>query len=409
MPSPTLLFGWFTGLLALCLVGCSTSQPIQVASPSWQQQLDQAAREALETSGTPSLQIAVGSGGKVIYQGAWGFADLEHQVPASNLTRYRTASISKLFTAVAAMRLAEAGNLDLDVTIQTYCPAFPIKRWTITPRQLLTHTAGIRHYIDYDSTLAAATTEEERHAIQDKQNGERLSSVTRYSQITPTLESFKNDPLLFEPGSSWAYSSFGYRVLACVIEGAAKQPFRSVLQTQVFDIAGMAGATDDDAWAIIPNRAAGYRLGRDKSIRRADLRDVSENLPAGGHLASATDLVLLAETLRTNVLVSPVTTRWMYLQAKGSAKTAEPSWRDAIPSESKYGAGMMLFPAANGLRVGHTGRQAGGSAIVAWLPNADLSIAIMTNAKGWNGYISLLGTIQKLLEQADPKWGLAGI
>src|SRR5260370_36305599 len=94
----------------------------------------------------PGLSGAVVEDGRFAWAAGFGMAELENNVPASEHTLYRLASISKSLTATAAMQLFEHGQLDLDAPVQTYCPAFPQKPWPITTRQCMGHLACIRHY-----------------------------------------------------------------------------------------------------------------------------------------------------------------------------------------------------------------------------------------------------------------------
>ena len=156
---------------------------------------------------------------------------------------------------------------------------------------------------------------------------------TRYTDIVAPLKNVKNDPLLFTPGTQWKYTSFGYRVLGCVLENAAKQSYELAMNELIFKPAKMKNTMNDDAWKIIPNRSAGYRLNKDKSLRRANMRDISENLPAGGHLSTASDLVKFALAFNANRLVNKDSQN---LMTSPQNKTAEqmhraPTWRDAIP------------------------------------------------------------------------------
>ena len=95
--------------------------------------------------GIPGLSVAAAHDGQLVFASGYGFADLENFVPARADTAYRLASISKAMTAAVALRLAERGELDLDAPVRPHCPAFPEKRWAVTPRQLLSHRGGVRH------------------------------------------------------------------------------------------------------------------------------------------------------------------------------------------------------------------------------------------------------------------------
>ncbi len=366
-----------------------------------QEEMDAAIRSELDQSGIPSIQVAIGHRGEVIYEGAFGLADMENFVPATTETKYRSSSISKWLTATAAMMLVEQRRLDLDEPAQKYCPQFPEKRWPITTRQLLTHTSGIRHYTDYKSEFSQAISDEERAEIEGRQIRDALSAYTRYTDVVAPLEHFKEDPLVFEPGTDWLYSSFGYRLLGCVLEGASGRTYRSFLEEEVIEPAGMVSTVPDDAWAIIPHRAAGYRLDRGAPLRRADMRDVSENLPAGGHLTTATDLILFAQSFHTRALVTTESATLMTQGLLNDSQESEDyaSWRHAIPSRDKYAYGIMSFPNEKGLWIGHTGRQAGSSSIIVLVPGEDLSIAVLTNVKGWGSYLRLVRDIHSIVQK----------
>ncbi|WP_199608920.1 serine hydrolase domain-containing protein [Flocculibacter collagenilyticus] len=217
--------------------------------------------EEIARSGTPSLQVAIGYESKVIYENAFGFSDLENKVLASTESKYRTASIAKWFTATSAMVLVEDGLLDLDKPIQTYCPQFPKKRWKITTRQLLTHTAGIRGYLDFPELIKNSSDPVQADLLRYKWVQEQLSQHTRYEGVTQPLDLFKDDLLIFQPGTDWSYTSFGYRVLACVMEGASGKKFQLLIDDSIFKKANMGSTIADDAWAIIPNRVSRPYVG----------------------------------------------------------------------------------------------------------------------------------------------------
>lgn len=369
--------------------------------------IDALAKKEIENSGTPSLQIAIGYKGEIIYEQAYGFSDLENNVLASPESKYRTASIAKWFTATAAMKLAESGHLDLDKRIQEYCLSMPEKKWTVTTRQLLTHTAGVRGYLDFDELLAESKDPKKAEELRLKSYQETLSQHTRYVDVTGPLSIFKNDPLVFEPGTDWSYTSFGYRILACVLEGASHKGFKTLLDDTVFKAAGMKNTVADDAWAIISHRVSGYRINRDRTVRRADSRDVSENLPAGGYLSTASDLVRFALAFNDG-LVSEDTKKLMVspVAVDKIDVVSERSWRDAMPNNARYGYGIMLWSKYLPGMIGHTGRQAGAASILILIPDKKLSIAVMSNAKGWNGYLNF---VMSLINAIDNSGGISSL
>jgi serine beta-lactamase-like protein LACTB len=134
----------FVGAIFLCAV-VSQAQD-QLLSPEKQAQIEAAVSKFMSSTHVPGLSVAVVEDGKYEWAAGFGLADLENNVPASEHTLFRLASISKPLTAVGAMELWERGKLDLDAPVQKYCPAFPRKSAPITIRQVMGHLGGIRHY-----------------------------------------------------------------------------------------------------------------------------------------------------------------------------------------------------------------------------------------------------------------------
>jgi serine beta-lactamase-like protein LACTB, mitochondrial len=340
-------------------------------------EISQIASAALETNQLPGLSVAVWKDGHV-WSAGFGKADLEQSVPLTAQSMLRTASIAKWFTAAAAMRLVEDGKLDLDAPIQRYCPAFPEKQWPITSRQLLTHTSGIRH--NYGDNGEKRDTEAERQMLEQLIQRERSTQYTRYTDVVMPLDAFKGDPLVFQPGTRVLYSSLGYRVLGCVLEGAGKTPYRKLMRDLVFEPAGMTTITEDDVLAIVPGRVAGYSRRSDGTLVRASFRDVSENLPAGGWLSTTTDLVRFAAAFQSGKLVREMTRDQM---------VAHPALADGAPTPNPfgdpkyyYGLGIMVGPDGGQTAWFHTGGQSGASALLFWFPDKRVAVALLTNRDG---------------------------
>src|SRR6266446_5369500 len=206
----------------------------------------------------PGLSVAVVSDNQLRWQRGYGMADLENSVPAKAATVYRIASVAKPITAVAVMQLVERGKLDLDAPIQKYVPTFPGKPWPITTRQLLGHLSGIRNY--------------KQNEFPNQYDNTRL-----YSSLTEALSIFKDDPLDFEPGTKYSYTTYGYTLLGTVIEGASGMSYVDYMRENVFKPAKMSHTQADNVFDIIPNRARGYGpkvYGKfDGELRNAALAD----------------------------------------------------------------------------------------------------------------------------------------
>src|SRR6266498_425837 len=185
----------------------------------------------------PGLSVAIGLDQHLVWSKPYGLADLEDSVPVTTSSMFRTASIGKPMTATAVMQLWEQGKLDLDAPVQRYCRAFPRKRWPVTARQLLAHRSGIRD----------KTPEEE-------------TNYQHYDNIEASLTICANESLLFEPGAAFRYTSYGYDVIGCVIEGASGMTYLDYMTRRIFTPAGMRHTRLDDPREIIPHRVNGYAL-----------------------------------------------------------------------------------------------------------------------------------------------------
>lgn len=318
----------------------------------WETRIDRLAAKEIKRTGIPSLQVAIGHEGKVIFEKAYGYSNVEKKISATIQTQYRTASISKWFTGTAAMKLVDDGLIDLSAPIQTYCPEYPEKKWEITTRHLLSHTAGVRHY---------------------KEGEAETPSTKHYTDVIGPLASFKNDPLTYEPGMGWAYSSHGFRLLGCVVKGASQKRYNDYLEEAVFSPAQMNSTMADDMTAPSAERASGYELGRRKKLKSAPIRDISENLPAGGHLSTASDLVRFSQSYDQGTLVS---------KASVDLMSSLPVAKTGKVIEAGYGHGVDFMGAFEG-SLGHGGRQEGTTTLLVLLPDQDLSVAVLTNARGW--------------------------
>jgi CubicO group peptidase (beta-lactamase class C family) len=305
--------------------------------------------------GAPGLSAAVVRDRELRWSAGYGLADVENAVPATPATVYRLASVAKPITATALLQLMESGRLDLDAPIQRYVPAFPEKQWPITARQLLSHQSGIRNW-----------TPEEFH------------NTRRYTSIGDALAPFREDALLFEPGTRTQYTSLGFTLLGAVIEGAGGAPFMDQLRAMVFQPAGMESARDDDVLAIVPHRARGYQK-RDGMLLNAPLTDTSNRVPGGGLVASAEDMARFASALQRGLLIKPET-----LQAALTPQKV----RDGRPTG--YGLGWIVGRRGARREAYHTGGQPEVSTVVYMLPDSGVAVAILADLEGIeNGLLDL--------------------
>src|SRR5580704_18224962 len=204
--------------------------------------IDAAVNKFMASTHVPGVSVAVVENGEYEWGQGFGFADLENNVPTSEHTLFRLASVSKPLTATAAMQLWERGKLDLDAPVQKYCPAFPQKPWPISTRQVMGHLGGIRHYkAEEQSDLEGGNT---KHFDDPIQAG---------------LNFFKDDPLVAQPGTSFQYSTQGYTLVGCVIEGASGAKYLDFMRQNLLIPAQMEQTQADNRFAIIPYRTRFYQ------------------------------------------------------------------------------------------------------------------------------------------------------
>jgi serine beta-lactamase-like protein LACTB, mitochondrial len=197
--------------------------------------IETAVSRFMEGSKAPGISAAVVQNGEFVWSRGFGMADLENSVPATSQTLYRIGSISKSITATAAMVLWERGKLDLDSPVQKYCPQFPQKRWPITTRELLGHLGGIRCYNVPETPYYESESDPEVGNVHHFDNG-----------IEGGLKFFANDPLLAQPGTHFNYSTQGYTLAGCAIEGASGKKYTKAVRENVLVPAGMLQTLPDD-------------------------------------------------------------------------------------------------------------------------------------------------------------------
>jgi serine beta-lactamase-like protein LACTB, mitochondrial len=326
--------------------------------PEWAgaaEQARQIARASVVEHNLPGLSVAVGVGRDLVWAEGFGWADIEKRIPVTPDSRFRLGHASIPLTSAAVGLLLEKDRLRFGDGIQKYVPTFPHKRWPITLRQLMAHTAGVRHYRDEADYMPTAHCE----------------------RASEGLQSFANDPLLFEPETQYQYSTFGWILVSAAVEAAAGEPFFAYMHNKIFMPLGMSGTTADSGSEPVPNRATFYypRFSGDPAFgpKLATAVDYSCFAGAGGFLSTPSDLVRFGVALNTGKLLDPATVR--KLQRRQLLTSG---------AETDYGLGWMLenvtltgepTPVA-----GHASRTPlGGSTTFMMVPERDLVVAMTSN------------------------------
>jgi CubicO group peptidase (beta-lactamase class C family) len=313
-------------------------------------QIEKAASSFMAANSVPGISAAVVQDGELVWSEGFGMADLENFVPATAFTLFRLGSISKPITATAILQLSERGKLDLDAEVQKYCPAFPKKEWPITSRELLGHLGGIRHYNP------------------DGKGDIAEDSAKHFSSMQDSLEIFAGDALVAKPGTKFHYSTYGYTVLGCVLEGAAAEKYMDYVKENVLEPAGMAETRDDNFFGIVPHRSRWYHKDKAGVVLNAGVLDSSYKIPGGGLISSADDMARFEIAIMANKLLKPATRDLMWTPQKttdGSRNDYALGWG----TEKKYGLAL----------VEHTGGQQGTSTSIVLVPERHAGVVVLAN------------------------------
>jgi CubicO group peptidase (beta-lactamase class C family) len=282
-------------------------------------------------SQAPGVSAAVFIAGSRAFSGGVGLADLETAMRQDGNTVFSIASISKMMTTVAVMQLVEKSAVLLDNEIQAYAPWFPRKQRPITVRQLLTHTSGIRHYRNDE----------------DSDSGRWMAAFRHYPTLEESTRFWRDDPLLFDPGAHWSYTTYGFSLLQAVVETASRSSFEDYLVRHIWAPSRMLATELDVAGRIVVPRGQGYFWDdKHQHLERSRDEDDSYKYAGGGVLSTDEDLCRFASALNAGLLLRPATTAQMYRpQLAPNVKSfSDPSF---VPSEGQ-GIGWDLNRDAGG-------------------------------------------------------------
>jgi CubicO group peptidase (beta-lactamase class C family) len=341
-----------TAVLLALLFASALAAPAAQKSLSREKrvEIEKAVASFMSANGIPGVGAAVVLDGEPVWSAGFGMADLENSAPATSATLFRLGSISKPITATAVLQLSERGKLDLDAPVQKYCPAFPQKEWPITSRQLLGHLGGIRHY----------------HS--DGKGDIPEDSARHFSSMVESLQIFADDPLVAKPGTKFNYSTYGYTLLGCVLEGAVSEKYVDYVRENIFKPAGMAETQADDFFAIIAHRTRWYHKDKSGMVRNAGVLDSSYKIPGGGLISSADDLARFEAALLADKLVQRSTRDLMWT----SLKTAD-------GKSTGYALGWGIADKFGVHLAAHTGGQQGTDTAFLIVPERRAGVVVLAN------------------------------
>ena len=296
----------------------------------------------------PGCAAAVSLNGEVVFEQAFGLADLEHNVPNTTQTIFESGSVAKQFTAAALVLLQQDGKLSLDDPVRKYIPELPDYGWTLTIRHLLNHTSGLR---DWGTVLGlTGAGRGDRVITQDL----ALDIITHQRALD------------FTPGSEYSYSNSGYNLAAIIVERVSKQKFPAFVEERLFKPLGMKNSSwRDDYQRIVPGRAQAYARQGDGPWRlNMPFMNVYGN---GGMLTTVGDWMKWNAMLDSHSLGAPLVAA---LETRGVLNDGR---------KITYALGLSVDTYKGLKDVSHGGSTAGYQTFLARYPDNRVSVAVMCN------------------------------
>ncbi len=295
--------------------------------------------------------------GDTKWQNGAGYADESTRRKFETGTISRLASIAKPMTAIAVMQLVEQGKIDLDVPIQTYLSAYPKQAKTqITTRHLLSHTSGIDGY----------------------KNGREAQTTQEYARLEDAMVIFKDRDLLFEPGTRFNYTTYGYTVLGVIIEKVSGMSFENYMQRNIWDVVGMQNTGIEKFGRREATQSALYHQNNKGKTKEGKENNLSNRFPGGGIHSNVEDLLKFGNAVINNLLINEST---MNLMREHHSLEKE---------KNGYGFGWFLYypKPDEGKIIGHSGEQTGSATQLVIIPGLKTVVVVLSNTSGTSRYIT---------------------
>lgn len=333
-------------------------------------------RELYKVSKAPAASIAISIGGEIVWSEALGLRDIEAQISADTSTQFRIGSTSKALTSLGLGKLLEEGVIHLDSSIQFYTSHFS-RQPRIKIRQLASHQSGIRNY---GVCLCLPIWEYYRD--------------TYFFSVEESLKDFEYDPLLFEPGDDFAYSSYNFTSLSHAMEKAARTDFLSLMERRVFKELGMRSTQANFKHLNAANQSVFYDI-RDNEYKVAPEVNLSNKWAGGGFLSTPSDLVRAGNALLSEDFLSAGTVQ----------KLIEPQQlNDGTVNEQNYALGWRHSRSKRFLEgkkeietINHGGMAVGSQSLLIVFPEYDMVVSLLMNKGGQEGRFELFSYLTPIV------------
>ena len=307
---------------------------------------------------SPGAAVAVWRDGKTVFSGAYGMASLAYDIPFEVDTRTNIGSTSKQFTAFAIMLQVERGKLSLDDDIRTHIPELPEFDETVTVRHLITHTSGLREFLNLL-----------------RMSGRRLDHGD-YIDRDELIEIVKRQPALQNaPGAEWNYNNTAFGLAAVIVERTSGQDFHEFMEDNVFGPLGMTRTmVRPTPEHIVEERSVGYTPSGDGFL---EIGDLGGAVGAGGIYSTVEDLQTWVENYASPRI--------------GSAEIFEEMMTSYVLTdgeETGYGYGLSVDEQRGLKRVHHGGADVAHRSMLVYYPKIKAGVTVQSNHAGFNSNVA---------------------
>lgn len=323
------------------------------------QKFDHTIQNFMDSLAIPGLSVAVIQNDQTLFKKSFGHSNLEYSIPMTDTSVFRIWSVSKQFCAVSILKLYEENKIDLNDSIDKHLDSIPPNWNSITIKQLLNQTSGIKDYLN------------------DYPEGRKLIGIN-YKDI---VDSTKH--LLFEPGTKWRYTNTGYWVLSKIVEKISGMSYQEFLREEFFNPLQLNNTQKMSYKNVIPNRVSGYKIIN--KIPQNSTRYLDEGFVADGDaelLSTLNDLIRWTKAVTSNKLIgdSTLNIAWEPVTLF-DGDTANCSYLIYYDDDPTYGMGWFIDE-INGKKIVWTpGAGRGFSTSILTVPYYNLSIIVLTNTR----------------------------
>jgi CubicO group peptidase (beta-lactamase class C family) len=352
----------------LLLAGAGGALPA-AAQTDWAA-LERVAQEELTSTGVPGAALAVVVGDRVVFARGFGTVSAETAERVTADTLFRMASTTKMFTAAAALTLAEQGKLRLDAPVGEVAAGLDPRFARVTVHQLLTHTAGLRDEVRRDGS-------------QDD------------SALLTSIRAWEDEVAFMDPGEIYSYSNPGYMLAGLAVQEAAGQPFADAMAKLLFEPLGMRRSTFRPTMAMTYPFSLGHVAEGGSPVVVRPYTDDASGWPAGSMISSVNELSRFAIAFLNGGRLEGRQVLSTDLIAKLAAPHVQPPTRE---EGQTYGYGVEIGMHRGVRMISHAGSRIGFSSDIRMAPEQRVAVIMLANRNS----VRMPRTVERALEMALP-------